>query len=143
MIYDHPWPNYKKIPYETREQWFHKWVIRSEIKKTLYVHWETDTGFKHQRLTNRANRASVRSSKYTDGSTTFMKTKVRLSKSLDCDATLVETFKYTHTLKENKAKFADQRSVYHYMKTGGRNVTQQSQQSGEDASGFVASVFSR
>ncbi|RYR17066.1 hypothetical protein Ahy_B03g061869 [Arachis hypogaea] len=52
-----------------------------DIKKLLYVHWETDEGFKHRRLTNRANRTSAKSSKYTSGSTTFMKTKARLIKS--------------------------------------------------------------
>ncbi|RYR64081.1 hypothetical protein Ahy_A03g010224 [Arachis hypogaea] len=35
------------------------------IKKLLYVHWEIDEGFKRRRLTNRANRTSARSSKYT------------------------------------------------------------------------------
>ncbi|RYR26188.1 hypothetical protein Ahy_B02g060361 [Arachis hypogaea] len=77
-------------------------------------------------------RASERSSKYTGGSTTFTKTKARLSKLLDYEATLVETFKYTHMLKENKARFVDQRL---------EAATQQSQQSGEDATdGSKASV---
>ncbi|RYR71166.1 hypothetical protein Ahy_A02g005463 [Arachis hypogaea] len=53
-----------------------------EIKKALYVHWETNEGFSHQCLTNRANRTSVRSSKYIGGSATFMKTKVRLAQEL-------------------------------------------------------------
>ncbi|RYQ83200.1 hypothetical protein Ahy_B10g101838 [Arachis hypogaea] len=56
------------------------------IKKALYVHWETDDGFKRCRLTNKANKASPRSSKYTGGSATLMKTKVRLSKSFNRDA---------------------------------------------------------
>ncbi|XP_057753011.1 uncharacterized protein LOC130970832 isoform X2 [Arachis stenosperma] len=43
-----------------------------------------------------------------------MKTKVRLSKSLDREATLAETFKYTHTLKENKVRFVYQQSQNHY-----------------------------
>ncbi|RYR21075.1 hypothetical protein Ahy_B03g066321 [Arachis hypogaea] len=46
-----------------------------DIKKELYVHWETNEGFRHRHLSNRDNRASTRSSKYTDGSATFMKTK--------------------------------------------------------------------
>ncbi|RYR54282.1 hypothetical protein Ahy_A06g029545 [Arachis hypogaea] len=71
----------------------------SKIKKAPLVHWETDEGFSHRRLTNKANRTSARSSKYIGGSATFMNTK---SKSLDRDATLSETFKYTHILKENK-----------------------------------------
>ncbi|RYR50014.1 hypothetical protein Ahy_A07g036562 isoform A [Arachis hypogaea] len=37
-----------------------------DIKKALYVYWETDEGFRHFRLTNRANNALARSSKYTD-----------------------------------------------------------------------------
>ncbi|RYR62185.1 hypothetical protein Ahy_A04g019579 [Arachis hypogaea] len=76
----------------------------SDIKKALYV-WESDEGFKHRRLTNRVNRASARSSKYTGGSATFMKKKAKLSKSLDYEATMAETFKYTHTLKENKESY--------------------------------------
>ncbi|RYR25277.1 hypothetical protein Ahy_B02g058961 [Arachis hypogaea] len=51
--------------------------LRPEIKKALYIHWETDEVLRHQRLTNRANRASARLSKYTSGSATFIKTKVR------------------------------------------------------------------
>ncbi|RYR62223.1 hypothetical protein Ahy_A04g019637 [Arachis hypogaea] len=73
-----------------------------------------DEAFKHWCLTNRANRASTRSSNYIGGSATFMKTNARMSKSLDREAILVEIFKYTHTLKENKAKFANQRSQDHY-----------------------------
>ncbi|RYR74154.1 hypothetical protein Ahy_A02g008780 isoform A [Arachis hypogaea] len=76
---------------------------------------ETDEGFKHRLLTNRANRALARSFKYTGCLVTFMKTKVKLSKSLDRNATLAEIFKYTHTLKENIVRFADQRSMDHYM----------------------------
>ncbi|RYR15647.1 hypothetical protein Ahy_B04g072536 [Arachis hypogaea] len=78
----------------------------------MYVQWKTNEGFRHRRLTNRANRASAKSSKYTGGLATFMKTKARLLKSLDRDATLAETFKYTHALKENKEnkeRFSDQR----------------------------------
>ncbi|RYR26161.1 hypothetical protein Ahy_B02g060325 [Arachis hypogaea] len=88
--------------------------LRPDVKKALDIHWETDEGFMRRHLTNRAKRASVRSSKYTGGSTTFMKTKASLSKTLDRDATMKETFKYTHTLKENNERFADQRSANHY-----------------------------
>ncbi|RYQ96129.1 hypothetical protein Ahy_B08g091681 [Arachis hypogaea] len=84
--------------------------LRPEVKKALLVHWETDAGFRHHHLTNKANKASARLSKYTGGSTVFMKTKSRLSKLLDCKDTLAKTFKYTHTLKRNKARFVDQRS---------------------------------
>ncbi|RYR43796.1 hypothetical protein Ahy_A08g040192 [Arachis hypogaea] len=72
--------------------------LRPDIKKGLFVYWETHEGYRHWRLTNRANRASPRSSKYIGGSATFMNTKAMLSKSLDCEAMLAETFKYTHTL---------------------------------------------
>ncbi|RYR46677.1 hypothetical protein Ahy_A07g032447 [Arachis hypogaea] len=83
--------------------------IRPCIKKELETYFMNDEGFKHHYLTNVANRASPRSSKYTGGSTTFMKTKSRLirilslfnSKSLDHETILVETYKYTHTLKED------------------------------------------
>ncbi|RYQ94956.1 hypothetical protein Ahy_B08g089932 [Arachis hypogaea] len=53
----------------------------SPRKSRRPYHWETDDRFIYRRLTNRANRASARSSKYTSGSATFMKTKVRLSYS--------------------------------------------------------------
>ncbi|KAL4293645.1 hypothetical protein AHAS_Ahas18G0148800 [Arachis hypogaea] len=49
--------------------------LRPEIKKALFVHWETDERFRHRCLTHRANRASARSFKYTGGSATFMKTR--------------------------------------------------------------------
>ncbi|RYR24909.1 hypothetical protein Ahy_B02g058490 [Arachis hypogaea] len=67
------------------------------IKKALYVYWETDEGFKHRYLTNRANRALARSLKYTSNN----------------EATMAGTFKYTHTLKENKERFAYQRDADH------------------------------
>ncbi|RYR24830.1 hypothetical protein Ahy_B02g058374 [Arachis hypogaea] len=79
--------------------------LRPDIKKALFVYWETDEGFRHRRLTNRANRASFRSSKYTGNSAAIIKAMARLSKLLDSEATLAETFKYTHTLKENKETF--------------------------------------
>ncbi|RYR09752.1 hypothetical protein Ahy_B05g078157 [Arachis hypogaea] len=137
LMYDHPWPSYKKIPTETRERCFFVklnfiWDKENDtLIKKIYNHrmgrqlqdvherrdhltswlcWKIKKAL-HQRLTNRANRTSTRSSKYTGGSAIFMKTKVRLSKSLDRDATLAETFKYTHTLKENKERFADQNCI--------------------------------
>ncbi|RYQ82130.1 hypothetical protein Ahy_B10g100726 [Arachis hypogaea] len=87
----------------------------SNLKKALYVHWETDEGFKRRHLTNRNNRTSARSSKYTGRSATFMKTKSRLSKSLSHDVTMTETFKYTHTMKKNKERFIDQQAADHYQ----------------------------
>ncbi|QHO19849.1 uncharacterized protein DS421_11g332650 [Arachis hypogaea] len=57
--------------------------LRPEIKKAMYVHWETDKCFRHRHLTNRANRTSDRLSKYTDDSTTFMETKARLQSGED------------------------------------------------------------
>ncbi|RYR47755.1 hypothetical protein Ahy_A07g033716 [Arachis hypogaea] len=81
--------------------------IRLDIKRVLDNHFSTDKGFMCHRLTNRANRALSRSSKFTGGSVTFMKMKSRMSKSLEREATLTETFKYTPTLKANKERFAD------------------------------------
>ncbi|RYR44070.1 hypothetical protein Ahy_A08g040442 [Arachis hypogaea] len=52
--------------------------LHTNIKKTLYVHWETDEGFRYCRLTSIANRASASSLKYTGRSATFMKIKARL-----------------------------------------------------------------
>ncbi|RYR14187.1 hypothetical protein Ahy_B04g070789 isoform B [Arachis hypogaea] len=89
--------------------------IRLTIKKELEAYFTHDEGFKHCRLTNVANRVLPRSSKYKGGSATFMKTKSRLSESLDHEATLAETFKYTHILKANNERFADERSVAHYV----------------------------
>ncbi|RYR54081.1 hypothetical protein Ahy_A06g029345 [Arachis hypogaea] len=85
--------------------------IHPSIKKDLEAHFKTDEGFKHCHLMNATNRALPRSSKYTDGSATFMKTKCELSKSLDREATLAETFKYTHTFKE---RFTYEQSVANY-----------------------------
>ncbi|QHO32145.1 uncharacterized protein DS421_8g247370 [Arachis hypogaea] len=87
----------------------HLWSwIRLSIKKKLETYFTLDEGFKYRHLTNVANRAFPKSSKHTGGSTTFIKTKSILSKSLDREATLAETIKYTHTLKANKEKFADE-----------------------------------
>ncbi|RYR25290.1 hypothetical protein Ahy_B02g058974 [Arachis hypogaea] len=88
--------------------------IRPAVKKDLEAYFTHDEEFKHHCLTNVANRASPRSSKYTGGSATFMKTKSRLFKLLDREATLVETFKYTHTLKVNNERFAEEQSAAHY-----------------------------
>ncbi|RYR31647.1 hypothetical protein Ahy_B01g056499 [Arachis hypogaea] len=111
--------------------------LHPNIKKALYVHWETYERFKHHCLTNRANTASARSSKHTDGLATFMKTKVRLSKSLDHDATMAETFKYTHMLKENKEKFVGQWAADYYRL---KVATHQSQHIGDDGNNSAASV---
>ncbi|RYR12774.1 hypothetical protein Ahy_B04g070138 [Arachis hypogaea] len=89
------------------------WICPA-IKKELKAYFGNDEGFKRHRLTNIANGALPSTSKYTGGSATFMKTKSRLSKSLDREATLAETFKYTHTLKANKEKFADEIAT-HYV----------------------------
>ncbi|RYR28553.1 hypothetical protein Ahy_B01g052696 [Arachis hypogaea] len=79
-IFDHWMPSQlQQMMEDVRERRDHLSIwLRPNIKKTLYVHWETDEGFKHHRLTNRANRASARSSKYTSGSATFIKTKAGL-----------------------------------------------------------------
>ncbi|RYR01840.1 hypothetical protein Ahy_B06g080701 [Arachis hypogaea] len=170
MMYNHSWPSYKKIHVRPERDSFrnrrffvqlhfiweaeHDALIRKiydhrmgrrlqqMLEDALLVHWETGEGFRHRRLTNRANRTSTRSSKYTGGSATFMKIKARLLKSLDREVTLAETFKYTHTLKENKARFADQQSQDHYESYTQKLevATQQSQQSGKDADGSIASV---
>ncbi|QHO22606.1 uncharacterized protein LOC107624285 isoform X2 [Arachis ipaensis] len=67
-----------------------------------------------------------------------MKTKARLSKSLDHDATMAETFKYIHTLKENMERFADQRATDHYELYTQR--LDQSQPTGDDGNNSAASV---
>ncbi|MED6108171.1 hypothetical protein PIB30_020944 [Stylosanthes scabra] len=56
---------------------------------------ETDEKYKHIEDRNKANRASERCAKYTGGSATPMQTKAKM----------------THTLNENKEKFADKRST--------------------------------
>ncbi|RYR77864.1 hypothetical protein Ahy_A01g002532 [Arachis hypogaea] len=96
--------------------------LQQILDDALLVHWETDEGFRHRRLPNRANKASTRSSKYTGSSVTFMKTKARL---LDRKETLAKTFKYTRIL---------------HTETKGQ--TQQSQQNGENATdGSATSVI--
>ncbi|RYR02997.1 hypothetical protein Ahy_B06g081836 [Arachis hypogaea] len=97
--------------------------IRPSTKKELEAHSRNDERFKHCHPTSIANRTLPRSLKYTGGSTTFMKTKSRLV------TTLVENFKYTHTLNTNKDKFADERSAAHYEEYTQRleAATQQSQ----------------
>ncbi|RYR66442.1 hypothetical protein Ahy_A03g012425 [Arachis hypogaea] len=85
--------------------------IRPALKKKLEAYFNNDERFKRRHLTNVANRTSPRSSKYTGGSATFMKTKCILFKSSDHEATLAETFKYTHTLKAKKERFADEQSI--------------------------------
>ncbi|RYR26347.1 hypothetical protein Ahy_B02g060580 [Arachis hypogaea] len=68
------------------------WLLL-DIKKALYIYWETSEGFKHHHLMNRANSELARLSIYIGELATFMKTNVRLSKLLDRDATMAETFK--------------------------------------------------
>ncbi|RYR72619.1 hypothetical protein Ahy_A02g006841 [Arachis hypogaea] len=82
--------------------------IRPNIKRALDNHFSINEGFRYHCLTNRGNRASRKSSKYTGGSATFMKMKNRLSKLLECEITLAETFKYTHSLKANNERFANE-----------------------------------
>ncbi|RYQ90418.1 hypothetical protein Ahy_B09g096520 [Arachis hypogaea] len=89
--------------------------IYPNIKKELDIHFSIDERFKCRCLTNKTTRASLRSSKYTRESATFIHTKSRLSNSLERETSLVETFKYTHTLKANKKRFADERSATHYV----------------------------
>ncbi|RYR68809.1 hypothetical protein Ahy_A03g015275 isoform A [Arachis hypogaea] len=90
-----------------------RWILTS-IKKELEAHFRNNEGFKHHLLMNVANTALPRSSKYTGGLTTFIKTKSRLPNSFDREATLVETFNYTYILKANKERFANERSAAHY-----------------------------
>ncbi|RYR57197.1 hypothetical protein Ahy_A05g022934 [Arachis hypogaea] len=84
--------------------------IHPAIKKELEAYFRNDEGFKRRYLMNVANRVSVKSSKYTGGLATFMKTKSKLSKLLDREATLAEIFKYSHTLKANKERFVTKQS---------------------------------
>ncbi|QHO27844.1 uncharacterized protein DS421_7g211520 [Arachis hypogaea] len=104
--------------------------------KELDIHFSTDERFKRHRLTNRTNRTSLRLSKYIGGSATFMKMKSRLSKSLDHEATLA-SFKYTHTLKTNKDRFADEWCAAHYRLEA---ATQQSRPLSRDDPDFDASI---
>ncbi|RYR54178.1 hypothetical protein Ahy_A06g029439 [Arachis hypogaea] len=46
-----------------RQDYLTTW-LRQKIKKAMLVHLETNEGFRYQRLTNRANIASAKSSKY-------------------------------------------------------------------------------
>ncbi|RYR19968.1 hypothetical protein Ahy_B03g064977 [Arachis hypogaea] len=94
---------------DVRERYDHLTLwLHPDIKKALYVHWETDERFRCCCLTKKTNRALTKPSKYTGGLAAFMKTK---SKLLDRDAMMAETFKCTHTLRENREMFVDQRST--------------------------------
>ncbi|RYR61823.1 hypothetical protein Ahy_A04g019048 [Arachis hypogaea] len=106
----------KNIFYHRMARQLQQMLEDVHIKKLQYIHWKTDEGFKHRCLTNRANRASGRSSKYTGGSATFMKTKARI------------------TLKDNKKRFADQQAADHYDSYTKRleATTQQSQHIGDN-----------
>ncbi|RYQ79279.1 hypothetical protein Ahy_Scaffold6g107988 [Arachis hypogaea] len=53
------------------------WICPN-IKYDMEAHFRDNEGFKHRRLTNITNRTLPRSSRYTSGSATFMKTKRRL-----------------------------------------------------------------
>ncbi|QHN96564.1 uncharacterized protein DS421_18g619620 [Arachis hypogaea] len=111
-----------KISVETRQHWFEKWA--------LHFIWDTEHDLAIQKIFN--YRMSRRLQQMLDD-----------SKSLDREVTLAETFKYTHTLKENKERFLDQQSQDHYETYTQRleAVTQQFQQSGEDAAdGSAVSV---
>ncbi|RYQ94842.1 hypothetical protein Ahy_B08g089794 [Arachis hypogaea] len=172
-MYDHLWPTYTQIPlkfiwdaehnlmiskiyhHRTAKRFqqmmsdvckgrnhLRSW-IRLAIKKKLETYFTLDEGFKYRRLKNVANRALLKSSKYTGGSATFMKMKSRLSKSLDREATLAEIFKYTHTLKANKEKFTDERSAAYYENYTQRlEITAQQSQlpSGNNEAGSETSV---
>ncbi|QHO19758.1 uncharacterized protein LOC107617788 [Arachis ipaensis] len=72
-----------------------------------------------------------------------MKTKARLSKSLDRDVTTVESFKYTHTLQENKERFAYQQSTNHYESytKSLEAATQQSQHTGDDGNNSITLII--
>ncbi|QHN87192.1 uncharacterized protein DS421_16g552910 [Arachis hypogaea] len=126
-MYDNPWTTYMYYDHraakyfqqtmsDVRQGKDHltSWICPN-IKSELKAHFRDNEGFKYRRLMNIANKASPRSSRYTGGSTTFMKTKTRLSKSLDPEATLAETFKYIHTLKANKEKFTDEQLTADYQ----------------------------
>ncbi|QHN93294.1 uncharacterized protein DS421_17g591430 [Arachis hypogaea] len=114
--------------------------IRPNIKRELVAYFRYNDVFKCHRLTNVTNRALPRSSRYTNESATFVKMKSRLSKSLDREATLAETFKYTHALKANKEIFDDERSAEEYTQRL-EAATQQSQlPSKADEAGYKTST---
>ncbi|RYR62508.1 hypothetical protein Ahy_A04g020164 [Arachis hypogaea] len=113
LMYNHLWLTYTQIPAETRDRWFQKWALKFiwdaeynlMIKKIYYhrvaKHFQQmmrDVRKGHDHLTSWIHQAikkeleayfthdegaSPRSSKYKGVSATFMKTKSRLSKSLD------------------------------------------------------------
>ncbi|MED6209689.1 hypothetical protein PIB30_057165 [Stylosanthes scabra] len=93
-----------------RKEQLTQWC-RPELKKAIYNFWETNERYKHTEATNKANRASEKAAKYTGGSATPMQTKNKMTKSFDRPVSMAEVFKQTHTLKENKEKFADKRSA--------------------------------
>ncbi|RYR58363.1 hypothetical protein Ahy_A05g024075 [Arachis hypogaea] len=107
LMYDHPWPSYKKISIETRERWFQKWV--------LHFIWDAEHNLTIRKIFD--HRIGQR-----------LQQMLEDSKPLDREAILAETFKYTHTLKENKARFANQWSQDNYLSKHTYDLLQ----SGED-----------
>ncbi|QHO20126.1 uncharacterized protein DS421_11g335130 [Arachis hypogaea] len=108
--------------------------LHQKIKKALLAHWETDEEFRHRRLTNRANKASARSSKYIGSLATFMNTKSRLIfdvVGLRCN---IDVDLQVHPQFEG-----EQREICLSARLD--VMTQQSQQSGEDTDGSTASVI--
>ncbi|RYR03856.1 hypothetical protein Ahy_B06g083241 [Arachis hypogaea] len=118
--------------------------LHPDIKKELDIYLSIDERFKRCHLTHRTNRASLRSSKYTGGLAFFMKTKSRLSTSLEREAILTETFKYTHTLKANKERIADKRCQQHQKYKGKkrkerRGTEREEEEGGRDCAGAIGS----
>ncbi|QHN86861.1 uncharacterized protein DS421_16g549950 [Arachis hypogaea] len=91
------------------------WICPA-IKKELEAYFTHNEGFKHRCLTNVANRASLRVVEVYMWVSDLHEDEEQSGKNflLDREATLVKTVKYTHTLKTNKERFADEQSVAHY-----------------------------
>ncbi|MED6225747.1 hypothetical protein PIB30_096685 [Stylosanthes scabra] len=108
---------------------------RPELKKALYHYWETNEKYLHRQATNKRNRASEKCVIYTRGSATPMKTKAKMTKSLDRPVSMAEVFKQTHTLKANKEQFADKRSsdIWDDFTNNTTVATQQAAESGTNA----------
>ncbi|RYR20335.1 hypothetical protein Ahy_B03g065442 isoform A [Arachis hypogaea] len=61
---------------DVRERYDHLTIwLSPDITKALYIHWETNKGFRCRCLMNRADRVSARSSKYISGSVNFHEDK--------------------------------------------------------------------
>ncbi|RYR44209.1 hypothetical protein Ahy_A08g040577 [Arachis hypogaea] len=114
-MYDDMWPSYTQVPTDLKFVWDqkHSILIRKifdhqaakrlqQMMNNLY-HWRMHLTSRGSWTTILLEMRALPSNKHRQPDFT----EVVQSKSLNREATLAETFKYTHTLKANKERFVD------------------------------------